>query len=227
MELQQSQHAHLIERYLQGRLSAAEEQAFEEAYLADPALLQEVQLAERLREGLKDASSEQPVSPPAKRTWLDAVGSPRYGIAASVVAAAALATCVLLYSEIRGPQAPTAAAASGVRLLPLVTVRGGGDANVIPAQTGDEWTVLMLDAGFTDYDEYRAVLVRRADSGEREIVRVDGLKPTYEGYVALGVPSRLLDPGDYEVRLQGARRGSSAHEDLGRTPLTVAPQPTD
>jgi hypothetical protein len=221
----QSHHAETIERYLQGRLSPAEEEAFEEAYLADPALLRELQLAERLREGLRDAAGEQASSVPPRRGWLDVAASPRYGIAASLLAVAALATTVLMYAENRSLRipAPTAVAASGMRLLPLVTVRGGGDANVIPAQTGDEWTVLMLDAGFTDYAHYRAVLVRRDAGAEHEIVRVDALRPTYEGYLALGVPSRLLAPGAYEVRLQGARPGSSELDDLGRTPLTVAP----
>ena len=38
MDRQYIRDTQVIERYLQGRLTAAEEQAFEEAYLADPEL---------------------------------------------------------------------------------------------------------------------------------------------------------------------------------------------
>ena len=47
----------VIERYLSGQLSAAEEQALEEAYLADPDLLAELEATERLRDGIKDLSA--------------------------------------------------------------------------------------------------------------------------------------------------------------------------
>ena len=59
MDRKNTQHAELVERYLQGRLSPEDEQAFEEAYLADPRLLEEVQLAERLRAGFKDAAGTE------------------------------------------------------------------------------------------------------------------------------------------------------------------------
>ena len=56
----------VIERYLQGRLTADEETAFEEAYIGDPDLFQELRAAELLRRGLElhdaDSSDEQPRS---------------------------------------------------------------------------------------------------------------------------------------------------------------------
>jgi hypothetical protein len=42
--------------------------------------------------------------------------------------------------------------------------------------------------------------------------------------VALGLPGRLLPPGDYEVRLEGGKRDWPAArelDELSRTPLTV------
>ena len=93
-----------------------------------------------------------------------------------------------------------------MRLLPLVTVRGAGDPNVIAAPRAGEWTVLLLDAGFTDYDRYRALLLRRSDGAE--LLRVDDLAPTYEGLLALGLPASALLPGVVRIRLQGGRRES-------------------
>ena len=64
----------VIERYLSGTLTADEEQAFEEAYLGDAELLDEVQAAERLREGIKELDSagrlERPSTPTVWRQWL-------------------------------------------------------------------------------------------------------------------------------------------------------------
>jgi hypothetical protein len=225
MDRQHIYDAHVIERYLQGKLSAADEQAFEEAYLADPALLEEVQLAERLRDGLRDQPPEEQRTSrlqPRPR-WLEIAGSPRYGIAASLVAAAALLSSGVLYLENAGDAAFPAAGASRTRVLPLISIRGDAAAspNVIAAT--DEWTVLLLDTGFADYDRYRAVLVH---DGE-EVLRLDDMTPTYEGMVALGLPGRLLPPGAYEIQLAGRRSDWPAArepDELSRTPLTVTPR---
>jgi hypothetical protein len=110
-------------------------------------------------------------------------------------------------------------------LLPLVSVRGGGGANVVAAPAADEWTVLLLDGSFTDYDRYRAVVVRRDAGAEQELLRLDGMTATYEGMLAVGLPGRVLTPGEYEVRLAGGRADWPAGRDLDeltRTPLTVA-----
>jgi hypothetical protein len=232
MDRQYIRDAQVIERYLHGRLTPAEEEAFEEAYLADPALLDELQLAEKLRDGLRDLpQSEQGAAPARRPRWLELTGSPRYGLAASLLAAVAVLASANLYLEnqaLKGGGSAVAAPASSMRLLPLVSVRGAGDANVVSVPRGDEWTVLLLDAGFTDYDRYRAVLTRRNGGSSTELLRVDDLQPSYEGLLALGVPARVLTAGDYEIRLEGGRRDWPAGrelDELARTPLTVQPAP--
>jgi len=228
MDRQHIRDAQVIERYLKGTLSAGEEQAFEEAYLADPALLEELEVAERLRAGLKDLNAGDAAerAPPPRASWLTLASSPRYGIAASFVAVAALASATVLYVQNQGLRAGSGfVAATQTRLLPLVSVRGAGSPNEIAAPAPGEWTVLLLDAGFGDYDAYRAVLARRDGA---EVLRLDGLTPTYEGLLALGVPGDLLRPGEYEIQLSGGRRDWPATQELdelSRTPLTVAARP--
>ena len=216
----------LIERYLQGRLTAAEEEAFEEAYLADPRLLEEVQLAERLREGLKEhAAAERRPQAEQRRGWLAGAASPRYGIAASFVAAVALLAAGALYVQNQALQSGGFSMARHTRVLPLVAVRGGGDANVITAPAADEWTVLLLDTGFADYDAFSAELLRAGS--DDPLVRLDGMAAV-DGTVAFGMPGGVLSPGNYEVRLEGGRRdwpAGRALDELSRTPLTVAPAP--
>jgi hypothetical protein len=230
MDRQHIRDNQVIERYLQGKLSAADEQAFEEAYMTDPELLGEVQLAERLREGFKNLPEEDRARQPAPRSrWLELAGSPRYGIAASLVAAAALLSSGVLYLQEPGfgrSETVSFAGPSNTRVVPLVTVRGSGTPNSIVAPSTDEWTVLMLDTGLGDYDSYRAVLTRAGSADE--LLRLDGMTPGYEGMVALGLPGRLLPPGDYEIRLDGANSDWPAArepDELSRTPLTVTPRP--
>jgi hypothetical protein len=148
----------VIERYLQGKLSPAEEEQFEEAYLADPELLAELKLAERLREGFKNLplDTRAPVPAPHAR-WLDFAASPRYGIAASLVAVAALFASGMLFLQGQGGESLTAA--SRTRVVPLVAVRGGGSPNTIATPAADEWTVFTVDTGRGDYDRYRVTLV--------------------------------------------------------------------
>jgi hypothetical protein len=222
MDRQYIEDNQVIERYLQGKLTPAEEEAFEEAYLADPKLLVELRLAERLAEGLRDLDAGEHASPPHSAKWFDWVGTPRYGVAASLVAALAVAGASLLFlqnRELRG----TGPSAAPTRLLPLLAVRGDA-VNVIDNPAGAEWTVLLLDPGFTPYDRYRAVLVQRNAAATEERLRLDDMVPTYEGMLALGVPGELLGPGDYEVQLAGRMLGWPAErsDDLGRIPFTVA-----
>jgi hypothetical protein len=216
----------VIERYLQGKLSAAEEERFEEAYLADPELLAELKLAERLREGFKELPLDTRAPAPAPRArWFDFATSPRYGIAASLVAAVALLASGVLYLQGPGGGPGSFTAASRTRVVSLVAVRGGGNPNTVAAPAADEWTVFTVDTGLGDYDRYRVALVR-ADG--REVVSFAGMTPSGDGTVALGFPGTSLAAGDYEVRLAGRKLDWAAErpdDELSRTPLTIAPAP--
>jgi hypothetical protein len=217
----------IIERYLQGRLSADEETAFEEAYIGDPDLFQELRAADLLRRGLElhdaDGSGQQRPSSTTR-----SANAPRYALAASLVAAIGLAYSAYLLVENRALRGETVAVeAAPARVVPLVAVRGG-DPNRIDAAVSNEWTVLLLDPGFSPYDRYRATFVRRGGAEAAELLSVDGLSPSYEGQLAVVVPSRLLPPGEYDVVLTARMRDwpeQRASDDLGRTPLIVEPAP--
>jgi hypothetical protein len=227
MDRQHIREHQITERYLSGTLSPAEEKEFETAYLADPELQEELDLAENIRAAFKDfgAAGSPKLAAPKPARWLGFMSSPRYALAASLVAAAALVSTGALYLQnqgLRGGAGQTFAAEGQTRLLPLVSVRGAGNPNEIAAPAPGELTVLLLDPGFGDYDVYRAVLARRDGT---EVLRREGLIPTYEGLLALSVPGATLAPGAYEIRLAGGRRDWPATrelDELSRTPLTVA-----
>ena len=217
----------VIERYLQGRLSADEETAFEEAYIGDPGLFQDLQAADLLRRGLElhgaDSSGGQRPGSTGR-----SVNAPRYALAASLVAGIAVASAAYLLVENRALRGETVAAdAAPARVVPLLAVRGG-EPNRIEAAASNEWTVLLLDPGFSRYDRYRATLVRRSGAEAAELLSVDGLSPSYEGQLAMIVPSRLLTPGEYDLILRARMRDwpeQRASDDVARTAFTVDPAP--
>src|SRR5262245_41628226 len=88
----------VIERYLKGALTADEETDFEESYLGDAELLNEIEAAERLRDGIKrlDAAGGLARSRPRFGQML---ASPRYAMAATVLLAVSLGFSSVFYNE--------------------------------------------------------------------------------------------------------------------------------
>jgi hypothetical protein len=218
----------MVERYLQGRLTADEEQAFEEAYLSDPALLDELKLTETLRDGLRREAVAGRAGPTAAVAgardgpWRRAFASVPYAAAATVLLGVSLTLSgVLVVENRRLEQAGSDAAAA--RILTLVSVRGSDAANRIDTPRAGEISVLAFDAGFGDYADYRVTLTRAGDAAD-PLVQLGGLVPSYDGEISIGVPSSALTPGNYEISLEG--RGSAADgafEPVTRIPLTVVP----
>lgn len=218
----------VIERYLAGALTADEEQAFEEAYLGDPDLLDELQAAERLREGIKELDGagrlERLRAPARWRQWL---ASPQYAAAASVLLAVAVGFSAVLYREnLSLREGDLLLASATTRLVALEAVRGAG-AMEISAPAPDELTVLQVDAGIVAYDTYRGVVTRAAGAQSETIWSRADLAARSDGTVLIGpVPPRALLPGNYEARLEGRMSAwpSERFDEVGRMDLTVVPR---
>lgn len=67
----------------------------------------------------------------------------------------------------------------------------------LPATPG--WIVLSLELDAPDRDSYRVTLLR----GGKEIWRGDGLEPNETDSLSVSLPTALLSPGDYVVRVEG------------------------
>lgn len=187
-----------IERYLHGQLSPAEAQAFEEAYLGDSELLDEIMLVETLKAGLaRHAERRGRPGAARRRFW----ATPQYAAAASVLLAVAVLGAGTLYLENRSLR-DGAAAVTATRLVPLVAVRGRSETELGPFAR-DEWTVLLVDPGFVEFDTFEAVVARETDGGSDPIWRSLGLTPSYEGLLAVGVPGAELSAGDYRLTVTG------------------------
>ncbi len=210
----------VVERYLQGKLTPSEEAAFEETYLGDPDLVDQIELAERLREGLGELAlaGELPRSRPRRR--LAFLASAPYAAAASVLLAASLLLSTVLYVQNAELRARASGEIPAFRIEPLFATRG--DGHVIARPDEGEWIMLMVDPGASDYETYR-VTVRPSQPAAAPLVQTSGIEPGYEETLAVGVPGARLVPGDYEVIVEGDADGE--WRPVTRLPLHVEAAP--
>lgn len=214
----------VIERYLRGALTADEEAAFEEAYLGDPAILDELESAERLRQGLQELDNAGGLERSRrKRIGLSALASPQYAAAASVLLAASVVLSGMLYREnrdLRSVEFPRTGQLT--RVTPLFAVRGA-TPNEITAPAEGELTVLQLDPGLADYDRYRAVLERGDGASRAEIWSRSGL---LRAELAIALPPSALPPGEYQARLDGRMDEWPAerYDEISRIPFRIVPR---
>ena len=193
----------VVERYLKGVLTADEEQAFEEAYLGDAELLDQLQAAERLRDGIKGLDSAGDLERSRPR-WRQTFASPRYAMAATALLAVSLGFSSVLYNENQVLREGGSSTPLATRFVALESVRGGGNVTEISAPAQDELTVLMLDAGLVAYDTYRAVITRRDGEQSEQVWSRAGLAPQLNGTtIAVSVQGRMLRPGTYNATLEG------------------------
>jgi hypothetical protein len=219
----------LVERYLQDGLSAEEQAAFEEAFLSSEDLLDQLESAEMLRQGLNDVATLEQAQPAgSKPSWFVSMfNSPRYAMAASFLLLVSLGVSSSLLHQL-GQGDGAEFSISPTQIVPLVSVRGApGDpsVNTLRIGAGNEQMVLMLDPGFEQYSHYRASVFRlQAGSEPAQVMQVDGLQPGYEEMLALALSARALVPGDYQVTIEGWREewpADHAFDRIDTVPLRV------
>jgi hypothetical protein len=228
MDRQYIREHQVIERYLKGQLSSTEEQEFEEAYLADQELLDELELVERLGDGLKRHGTSAALAPRRSAPWLRTLASPQLAAAASILFVVSLVFTGALYRENLSLRQGQGLTANGgvTRLLPIVGVRGASGIEV-EAPGPNEAAVLLVDPGATSHDVYRAVVSRRTEHGATPVWTVDGLTVGYEDQVAVGMPGKLLTPGEYEIVVEGRMKdwpASRASEVAQRLAFKIIPK---
>jgi len=202
-------HEH-IEQYLQSGLSVEEQTAFEEEFLSSGQLLDELEVAEKLKQGLQDlAAVENAAVPKDQSSWLGSfLRSPQYAMAASFLLVVSLGVSGVLLQKFDSKPGPGhSVSALPTQITPLISVRGASDGTAVNTlkQVGNEMNhVLMLDPGFSSYSFYRTSVYRLDPTGASiRIWQVDGMLPGYEDMLALSLPGSILDPGRFEIRIEG------------------------
>jgi len=199
----------LVDRYVQGRLEGSELDEFEERLVWDESLVDEVQLAEHLRDGLRQSSiaRARDARPPgfdfvAIMSGILAV--PGYAAAASFLLAVMLTAGVFMSQLVNvGDQAGRPML--GTDIVPLFATRGA-DVPVVTVDP-DHWTVLLVDV-VGDHAVYRAS-IRKDKADAIPTWTQDGLLPTYPDSLAIGLPGSTLAPGRYLLTIEGAAPADS------------------
>lgn len=205
----------LIERYLQGKLSDEEAASFEEQFLSNSELLDELESAELLQQGLqdvvelekahvpdKDHLTEKPVS-----SIVSLFQSPRYAMAASFLLLLSVGFSSFMVQQNTRLSDIDPYQALPTEIIPLVSVRGipdNGPINTLELGDSAQQFVSMLDPGFETYSHYRATVFILDPASEATLVwQVNDMLPGYEDMLALSLPASVLKPGNFEIRLEG------------------------
>lgn len=216
MEHQEIERNQIVERYLADRLSAGDEERFEEHYLSCQECLDELELSAAFRDGIRVVATEEALTTVVVRrlgvaAWLKR--APRAGLlaAASLVAVALpLALFVIQRGELRKSNAELAKALAPQQdtlILALSPERGGHDeapaARVrLPHTPG--WIVLALELDRPEFETY-SVTLRNVEG--KILWSGEGLSPNHLDALTVSLHSSFLGKGDYELEAEGLQGG--------------------
>lgn len=199
----------VVDRYLSGSLSEAETAEFEERLVWDTELLDEVDLAESLRDGLRRALDRNEVSTDTRASHIadqvrEFFSTPMYAAAASFLVAVGLTSTALLGPMLLTENTDDTRYAT-TEIVPLFATRSSGEPPAVEISESS-WTVLLVDAP-PSYAAFR-VTVRRQGADEEPVWVKDDLAPTYPDSLAIGMPGELLPSGRYVLALEGWDEGA-------------------
>jgi hypothetical protein len=202
----------LVDRYVQGRLSAQERVDFEDHFIECPQCLEELELAEAFRTGVKDAVAVEV----ARQATLGVVArllKARRMLALVVVCGLALP---LAWWWGRSGAGPSLQPQANVATYTLGSLRAV-DVPALELPAG-EWVTLELPAEAGAFPAYRLALV----DGEGEALWQPGeVLPDREGLLRVTFPPGSLPRGELVLRLDGVPGGGEAPVGLLRQGLTV------
>lgn len=206
-----------MQDFIVGRLSEAEQRAFEDRLVRDSALVRELERSLRMREGLQRLRTQGYFT-----NTVRGVRSSRIWVPALAAAACAGLALFLSLSPVTGPSpilvaSPESPASASVRPLvashfTFVSVRGSSAPDLaLPAAGLIEFRVAPSTQ--EGVHRYRMMLVRQEQQGTEEPVgSLAGLAVSTDGYVHCYADASRLTPGRYLIRIQPANDTPSSAE---------------
>lgn len=222
----------LIDQYVAGRVSQAEQENFEAHFLITPERRKKVRFAralkrcvaargERTTEGAAESPGEDGDVPRPPSRWLKYLSSlrPRSPALVFSLAAALLLVLVGSWVWVRGPglrkEPPRIFAAT---LSPGLT-RDGGEMKKLRIPPDSDEVQLRLALRGGEYRSYSAVLLSAEGS---TVLKAEGLSPAPSDggrAVVFTAPAKALPPGDYVLKLGS----DGAPESIDSYPFRVLP----
>jgi hypothetical protein len=215
----------LMDQYLHQELSPVERQSFESHFLAAPKRQKQLRFARSLQRYVASTvgevtSNERPAIAPEEVRNRDAgpvewnpfkrfLSRPAlaFSLSAALLIVVAVSWIVISRRNEGGHQPGTVYA---VVLTPGL-VREGGETKKITIPPDVDTLRLQLELPVNEYESFGAALLTE---DRREVWATEGLRPAANlSVVDFDVPSRILKPGDYHVKVRG-KLGNGQIEDL-------------
>ncbi len=226
---QQIEDQEIIERYARNQLAPEERRAFEEHFFSCEECFEKLQATERFIAGVRDASARgmldsRIVGTASTRMWRACMLPTLAASSCAAVAFAALTGWLFFFqlprirqqlnqssAEVRVQQETLAALqrqiASAVQVeanVPLVMLQATRDVEastndvVVPADAQHVLLWVEVPAGrFRDF----SLQVDTADN--RAVEKLEKLRRNSYGALAVSLPTQVLQPGEYRIRLTG------------------------
>ncbi|MEM9209729.1 MAG: hypothetical protein AAGA61_10810, partial [Pseudomonadota bacterium] len=211
-----------VDRYLRGTLTEAETAEFEERLVWDQALIDEVDVAQKLQEGLRAALARNEAASPVVAGLPSRIASvfrsPIYAAAASFLVAVGLTSTGMLSVPRQGDVSP-ATDRMPTEIVALYATRSNDAISVVVSENA--WTVLLVDAPY-GYESFRAEVTATGE-GAPAIWTQQNLLPTYPDSLAIGMPGRALVAGRYELVLEGRMPDADGYQRIQRIAFNVTP----
>ncbi len=220
----------VIDRYVRGTMPPAERSEFEEHFLDCQECLEQLQLASSLREGIKVCAAQPSgaaaiQSRPRFFSWFS--WQPAAAAAMAVLLLAAIPS-VVLYRSLNGAlerETRQADQLANAALLPpavytLSPTRGAQATRSISIPESPRWILLALELDTSQYHDYRAVL---RDGSGQTVWTSGSLKADAPDAIGVAFPSRILQPGDYVLVLDG-HRADGGYDEVASFPLRAVNQ---
>ena len=213
--------ANLVERYLMGKLSAAEVELFEEHYLDCDECLEKLELSKRLYQGLQEVAAEEvprAVAQTALLAWLLRRGRTfQSALVLGLLAVVILPWAFLMpeMSRLRGEQKRLSGELGGAFAPQLQTPafslspkRSGPEeepSTRVTLGAAHEWVVLTLQLPPTQTPASYRVRLLQAEG--TSLWQGGPFEPDASGRVTLRVHSSWLEAATYHLELVAAREG--------------------
>jgi anti-sigma factor RsiW len=201
-----------IRDYVAGRLSDDEHRAFEDRLARDPRLVRELELSQRLREGLERLRERDQLIVPTRREF------PRHWTWAAGLEATIAVVALLLWVRPDDHQRLELMAATGPSVAPAATftfvaMRGPSTTTVLDLPADGVVELRASRPAGPAGAHYRVVLNRVDAAGGRVTVGDrGGLESGPDGLVRVYTDAARISPGDYELRLEADHHAAAVVE---------------
>ena len=194
----------LVDRYLQGRLSVGEKTLFEDHFIDCEQCLEQLELAEAFRTGVRDAVAGEAVRNALLPTLLARLLHARRAVAFALVCLLALPVAWWLGRH--GAATPLEPQAN----VPTYTFGASrGEQEDVLTVVAGEWLALEVLTDGGAFPGYRLSLVEDGSTGAI-LWHQQGLQPDREDLLRVTFPPGFLPPGDLRLDLFGEQAGGGS-----------------